>query len=78
MIATEGGGWLTSRDFAFFIVLAATIFGRYLEFRGGDPRTLTGEPATPAHLRRYVAAALCIGLAVWLLANLIGNNLLYA
>ena len=48
MIATEGGGWVTSRDIAFFIVLAAMIFGRYLEFRGGDPRTLTGEKATSA------------------------------
>jgi hypothetical protein len=73
-IARDGGGWFTAKDVAFLAVLGGMIFGRFLEFRGGDPRTADGMPATPAQLRRYAVAILAIGLTVWGGANLIGNQ----
>lgn len=73
-IARDGGGWFTLKDIAFLAVLAGVILGRFVEFRGGDPRTATGDPATHEHLRRYVVLTLAIGFAVWTVANLIGNH----
>ena len=75
-IVSTGSGWLTAADFAFLAVLGALFVARLLEFRGGSPQTATGEPATPAHLRRYVAVTIPLGLSVWVVANLIGNHLL--
>lgn len=75
-IVQTGNSWLTPIDLAFFAVLAAVIVGRWLEFRGGDPRTTTGEPATPADLRRFVVAAMVGGFGVWALANVLGVHLL--
>jgi hypothetical protein len=73
IIADRGNGWFTAADIAFLTMLAVTILARWLDFRGGHPQTAMGEPAKPAHLRRYVPAALLLGLAVWTAANLIGN-----
>lgn len=73
-IARGGGGWFTLKDIAFVAVLAGLVLGRFVEFRGGDPRTATGEPATREHLRRYIVLILTIGLGVWIVANLIGNH----
>lgn len=73
-IAYLGQGWLTGVDVAFLAVLGGVILARWLEFRGGNPQTATGEPATPDHLRRYSLAVLAVGLAVWVLANLLGNH----
>ena len=52
------------------------LLGRWLEFRGGNPQTTTGEPATPADLRRYVLTLIVAGPILWALANLIGNHVL--
>lgn len=73
-IARDSSGWFTRKDIAFLAVLGGMILGRFLEFRGGDPRTADGQPATREHLRRYALAILPIGLAVWAVANLIGNR----
>lgn len=73
-IVKIGNGWLTAADFAFLAVLGGVILARWLEFRGGNPQTATGEPAAPAHLRRFVMAAIPVGLGVWIIANLIGNH----
>lgn len=70
---TPRSGWLNISDGLYGVALAATIFGRWVEFQGGDPRTATYEPATAAHLRRYTVAALAVSLAVWLTAKLINN-----
>ncbi|HXG10472.1 MAG TPA: hypothetical protein VNK04_11985 [Gemmataceae bacterium] len=72
-VVSKGGGWLTTADLAYLAVLAAMLLGRWLEFRGGSPQKATGEPATPADLRRYVIFTLVIGLGVWVVANLLGN-----
>ena len=75
-IVQTGTGWLTPIDLSFFGVLAAVIVCRWLEFRGGDPRTSTGEPATPDDLRRFVVTATLGGVGVWALANVLGLHLL--
>lgn len=63
--------WWTGADLTFFVVLAAMLLGRCLEFRGGHPETASGEPATPAHLRRYLVVAGAGGLLAWVAANLL-------
>ena len=60
-------------DFLFFAVLGGMIFGRWLEFRGGDPQTQAGEPATAADLRRYILTVVTAGPVVWVVANVLGN-----
>ncbi len=72
-IISQGGGWFTPADIAFLVVLGALPLARWIEFRRGNPQTSTGEPATPAHLRKYVVGVISLGLAVWSLANLLGN-----
>lgn len=75
-LATAGTGWLTFADLLYFLILAGMLLGRWLEFRAGNPQTTTGEPATPADLRRYVLMVTVGGPALWVVANLIGNHLL--
>lgn len=72
-IATTGGGWLIAMDVAYLVILALVLAARWLEFRTGHGQTAEGEPLTAEGLRRYMTLALCVGLAVWVGANLIGN-----
>jgi hypothetical protein len=69
-IAMRGSGFFSFADLFYFLVLGAMLAGRWVEFRGGDPQTATGEPASPQHLRRYLLAASLVGLAVWGTARL--------
>jgi hypothetical protein len=75
-IGTAGTGWLTFADLLYFLIVGGMLLGRWVEFRGGNPQTSTGEPATPADLRRYVVTLTVLGPVLWVLANLIGNHLL--
>lgn len=70
----KGGGWFTFADMAFMAFLAAMLLARCWEFRDGHPQTATGQPATPAHLRRFLAGGLVVGLLVWTIANYLGNE----
>lgn len=72
-IAQQDTGWFTGFDLAFFLVLGGMLFGRWLEFQSGGATTSTGEPATPADLRRYLMTATPVGLGLWVLVNLAGN-----
>jgi hypothetical protein len=72
-IVRIGTSWFTPADFAFLVVLGLVLLARWVEFRGGNPQTAAGEPATPDHLRRYVVITLALGLGVWIVANLVGN-----
>jgi hypothetical protein len=74
-VADHGQGWFTLRDGLYFFFLALTFLGRYVEFRGDDPRTSTGEPVAPGALRRYGLGLLLAGVALWSAANLLGNHL---
>lgn len=74
MLLETGNGWFTPPSIAFLIVLGVTVLARCLDFRAGNPQTVTGGPAVRAHLYRYVPAALLLGLSVWAVANVIGNR----
>jgi hypothetical protein len=73
-IVSNRGGWLTAADVIYFVALGAMLLGRWLEFQGGSPQKATGEPATAEDLRRFVFVAGPVGLAIWVIANLIGNH----
>jgi len=75
-IVTSGTGWRTFADVLYFVILIGMMFGKWLEFRGGNPQTSAGDPATPAHLRRYIVTLVIAGPVVWAIANLAGNHLL--
>lgn len=72
-IASEGGRWLTATDATFGAVLGGILLSRWAEFHAGDPKTAEGEPATPAHLRKYVLVVSILGVAAWAAANVIGG-----
>jgi hypothetical protein len=69
----DRNGWHSGADIGFFIVLIATVYARWREYRAGGAQTADGQPATPAQVHRFIAATLAIGLAVWAIANAIGN-----
>jgi hypothetical protein len=73
-VGSEGRGWFSPVDIAFLLILAAMIYARSIEFRGGRATTSTGEPATEADLRRYVGGVLLCGIGIWIVANVIGNH----
>lgn len=74
-IVTSGTGSRVFAHTVYFVVLLGMILGKWLEFRGGNPQTAAGEPATPADLRRYVLAVLIGGPIVWVIANVAGSHL---
>ena len=73
-IFENGNGWLTITDLLYFVVLTCTIFARWFEFHQGGALNALGEPATDHEIRRYAMIATAIGLGVWVLCNLLGNN----
>lgn len=75
-IVQTGTSWLTAVDFAFFVVLAIVILCRWVEFRGGNAQTATGEPATGADVQRFSVAAGAIGIGAWMVANILGVHVL--
>jgi hypothetical protein len=72
-IVQHGNGWWTAADYAFLGTLAAMVLSRCFEFYKGHPRTAEGEPATREHLWRYVLLVCGCGLAIWIVANVLGN-----
>ena len=73
-IVTSGTGWTTLADLIYFLLLGGMVLGRWLEFRGGNPRDSLGEPVTAADLRRYALKVALVGPAVWVAANVLGNH----
>ncbi|MHB1033586.1 MAG: hypothetical protein ACYC35_06590 [Pirellulales bacterium] len=76
VIVTSGAGWLTPADAAYFVILAAMLAGRWIEFQGGSAKDSYGKPTTREHVRSYLIKAPAIGIAIWVLANVVGNYLL--
>ncbi len=76
IIVGDGAGWFTGTSVAFLGLVGALPLARWIEFRGGEPLTSMGEPATPADFRSYALKALVAGLGVWAVTNLLGNHLL--
>lgn len=77
IIISNGGGWFTGTSIAFLCLVGVLPLARWVEFRGGQPMTTMGEPATSADLRGYVLKALAAGIGAWVVANSLGNHLLY-
>lgn len=75
-IAGRRDGWFSPLDLLYFVVLGGMLLGRWLEFRYSRPLTATGEPASGDHLRRYAWGLGLVGLAGWVAANLVGNQVL--
>jgi hypothetical protein len=69
-VAERRDALLTLPNLAYFPVLGGTMLARWLEFKGGHPKTSTGEPATTEHLRRYLFGTAILGLGVWIVATL--------
>lgn len=76
-IVLSGTGWLTPWDAVFGLTLVVMILARRHEFRTGDPRTSDGSPANIHDLRRYAFQVIGIGVAMWLIANILGNHVLH-
>jgi hypothetical protein len=72
-ILSSGEGWGTGADLVYLLIVAAMILGRSLEFRGGNPLTAEGTPATQDHLRRYIRTLICIAVVVWVFVRVVGN-----
>jgi hypothetical protein len=70
-LALKSTGLFTVADAAYFGVLGAMLLGRWLEFRGGSPQTMTGERATDRDLRQYLLWAAILGFAVWVIIALV-------
>ncbi|HQH28418.1 MAG TPA: hypothetical protein PLP17_13555 [Oligoflexia bacterium] len=63
--------WSPSMANALFIIcLLLTAVARWIEFRGGEPRTADGEPAAPQVLQRYIKGLFLYGICLWAAANL--------
>jgi hypothetical protein len=75
-IVSKGTGWLTGLDAAFGIVVGLMLLGRWVEHRSGSATALTGEPATPEQFKRYMTFLPPLAVAVWIIANVVGNHVL--
>lgn len=72
-VAKNGIGWFAPASIAFLITLPVVIAARWFD---GD--NSYGDPTTPAEIRTYTAGAIFVGLALWVVANFLGNHWLAA
>lgn len=75
-IITKGGGWFGAEDALYGVIVALMIGGRWIEQRSGAARTATGEPATVEHFKRYARVLVPASVAMWVVANALGNHVL--
>jgi hypothetical protein len=68
-VARNGVGWLAPASLALLAVLPVMIVARWL-----DSHNSYGDPTTPAEILRYTVGIIMVGLAVWGVANLVGNH----
>jgi hypothetical protein len=73
-LAQNPDGWFAPTDLVFLLVLGLMLLGRWAEFRSGGAKTTEGELATQEQVRRYYVVAPLVGMGLWVLANLIGNQ----
>lgn len=67
----KSAGW-TIADLFFWIVVGALIGVRYVDIVRYQGTTAHGEPATKAHLKRYVLVLLATAIVVWAVARALG------
>lgn len=75
-IVSGGDGWFQTADAAFAIVLLFMIGGRWIEQRSGVATTVTGQPATVQHFKRYLRTFVPAAVGLWIAANVLGNHVL--
>lgn len=76
-IGTAQDGWTAPADLGYFVILGLVVAARWYCFKAGDPTDMSGNTITPADLRRYTLTWLIAGVAVWVVANLIGNHVVF-
>ena len=72
-IAMKGEGWFAPWSVAYLVFAAAVIGARWYEFQLGNPLTSMGTRATHEDLKKFSLGTGLIALAVWAIANVIGN-----
>ena len=70
VMVQRGGGWYAPASVAFLVVMIAVVATRRL-----DPHNGYGEPSTPEDLRKHAMLTFGMGLTVWTIANVLGNQL---
>ena len=60
----------TWRDAAYWAVVASLAVVRFVDIRLLGGRTGEGEPASEAHLRRYLVLLVAVAAVLWALAHL--------
>lgn len=73
-IIANGTGWLTGLDVFFGVVVGLMLLARWGDHRSGASTALTGEPATEAQFRRFMKILPPLAVAVWIVANILGNH----
>lgn len=73
-IARSSEGWFTGPDFAYLGVLGVMLLSRIVEFRNGSAITADGQPMTKLHLLRYLVVTGVLGVAAWVVANILANH----
>jgi len=72
-ILQNSRSFLSAADAVFWAVLAAVIAVRYVDIKRFHGQTVTCEPATMAHWRRYVMFMLGISFVIWSLAHVMAR-----
>jgi hypothetical protein len=71
-IVQDGGGFLQTADWVFWITLASLVLVRYADIRFLGGCTGAGEPASMVHWVKYAALLSAISIALWVLAHVAG------
>ena len=58
-------------DIIFWCVVPAMIITRFLDIKFLDGQTVTGEPATLSHWRKYAIALIIISAMIWAAAHIV-------
>jgi hypothetical protein len=64
-------GWSIA-DLAFLLIVGLLIGARYIDIVRYQGKTADGEPATRAHLKRYVLWLLVTAIALWAVTRALG------
>lgn len=75
-IVMRGGGWLTTLDLLFALIVGWMVLGRWIEYRGGAAMTAGGNLATAHQINRYLVGLPVAAAALWVVANALGNHVL--
>jgi len=72
-IGANREGFFSVGDIIFLCGVAALLAARTVDVLKLHGLTASGHPATPGHLKRYVAALPAVSLALWGLAHAVSH-----